>query len=119
MSCYGKNLNERKFRPNFKIKPLTEKFYARHDSIQIDKRNLKRYEHFANEIEKLNLYDSREHYYAPITENQTYGWLERFADKYSGMDEEILMHKIPQDEMMRILKQISVDMEREKLIKRL
>ncbi|KAM7361970.1 uncharacterized protein ACRADG_012833 [Cochliomyia hominivorax] len=115
----GRNLNERTFRPDYRVKPLTDKFYARHDCVQIENQNLKNYQYFANEIEKFQNYDRRDHNFAPITENQRYGWLERLAEKYSGLDAEILNHKRPQDEMMRVMKKIAVDLERDKFIKRM
>ncbi|KNC21422.1 hypothetical protein FF38_12566 [Lucilia cuprina] len=119
MACCTRKLPERKFCPNYKCKPLTEKFYARHDNFYIVGDNLKQYEYFANEIDKRLKYDARDRYLAPITENQTYGWLERLADKYTGLDYEILMHKIPHDEMMHIMKQVSFDINRANQIKRM
>lgn len=120
MACckntFGK---ETEFRPNYAFKALTEKFYARHDNIDLVSTRLERYAHFEAEIEKRLKYDARNRYYAPITENQTYGWLERLAENYTGLDREILMHYMPRDEVMHVEKQIAFDVNREKQMKKL
>ena len=120
MSCCRKRkLKERSFRPNYAFKALTEKFYARHDNVEILVDNLKNYTYFANQIEKRLRFDRRDYYHAPITENQTYGWLERLAEKYTGLDAEILVHKPPYDEMMHVIKQIAFDVNREHQLNKL
>uniref|UniRef100_A0A1B0A7V0 Uncharacterized protein n=1 Tax=Glossina pallidipes TaxID=7398 RepID=A0A1B0A7V0_GLOPL len=111
MSHCCKRTGVRKFAPNYKEKSITDKFYSRHDSFLSKTRvvNPERYLYFQKEIEKRQHWDIRKEAIAPITSNQTYGWFEMLADHYTGLDKEILVHKIPRDSLMDVMKKVAFD----------
>lgn len=117
--CKNAPGEDREFRPNYSFKALSEKFYARHDNIDSVSSRLTRFPYFDAEIEKRMNYDARKRYYAPITENQTYGWLEYLAERYTGLDGEILMHQLTSDDVMKMEKEIAIDVIREKQLMKL
>uniref|UniRef100_A0A1B0BNS7 Uncharacterized protein n=1 Tax=Glossina palpalis gambiensis TaxID=67801 RepID=A0A1B0BNS7_9MUSC len=111
MSCCRKRVGVRKFTPNYKAKSITDKFYSRHDSFRSKTRVVdpERFLYFQKEIEKRQNWDIRKEAIAPITSNQTYGWFEMLADRYTGLDKEILVHKHPRDPIMDIMKKVAFD----------
>lgn len=77
MSCCGPKpkAEEPKFNADFKKKPLTLKFWSKHDHAYSKFENLPQIVHYENELEKRYKYDARCHSKTPRYSNQIYGWL--------------------------------------------
>ena len=59
--------------PNYRDFFLTEKFYARHECLNMER--TPKVEAYMEQIQKNWDYDARCHYRMPRYQNQTYGWL--------------------------------------------
>lgn len=96
--------------PDFYPKPITEKFYARHDNFE-SALFLNKYKEkiaaYAEEIEKRQKFDRREHQSAPSTTNQSYGWLEFRAElDKTASNKDLFYFPIKVDPFMKLLGEI-------------
>ncbi|CAD6992586.1 unnamed protein product [Ceratitis capitata] len=75
------------YRPNYRYKALTEKFYARHEAFDFDSNllNSPKVDNYVDLITQYHNNTLRNRSLAPITENQKYGWLLHMA--YGPQDE--------------------------------
>nr|XP_036222153.1 uncharacterized protein LOC118681476 [Bactrocera oleae] len=98
MTCCGEVDTRKGFKPSYNVKALTEKFYARHDTLNEDPKIGLSYKHYCEEIEKRQNYTPRTFYLTPRTENQVYGWLHHLSFKYEPGYEQMLFHRARQSD---------------------
>uniref|UniRef100_W8CDF6 Uncharacterized protein n=1 Tax=Ceratitis capitata TaxID=7213 RepID=W8CDF6_CERCA len=90
------------YRPDFRGKALTEKFYARHDQLTLHGKYKEKYDLYASNIRIRQSTGVRDHRLTPLTENQIYGWLSHLAEDYStGYDPYIFRHHYHTHETIR------------------
>lgn len=112
MTCC-KPQDKSKFRPNFREKALTEKFYARHDHLKLDEKYAKVYEIYASNIASRQKTAFRENRLVPLTENQVYGWLSHLAFDYStGCDPHLYRHHFHTHESIKTQLRVITDLLR-------
>lgn len=98
MTCCGEVNTSKGFKPKYNVKALTEKFYARHETLHSDPNDARNYKHYCEEIAKRQNYTPRTIYLTPRTENQVYGWLQHLAFKYDPGYEQMLFHRARQSD---------------------
>uniref|UniRef100_A0A0A1X447 50S ribosomal protein L13 n=1 Tax=Zeugodacus cucurbitae TaxID=28588 RepID=A0A0A1X447_ZEUCU len=113
MSCCRAHSKKTSFRPNFREKALTEKFYSQHDRLQVDPKYAKKYEIYASNIDNRQHTAFRENRLVPLTENQVYGWLAHLCFDYStGCDPHLFMHHTHTNEDIKTQLRVITDMLR-------
>lgn len=79
-SCSKRGKDGFTFKPNFRTRPLTEKFYSKYDRMPEESTpEIKKYE---EEIDRVRNYDVRCNIKLPRYSNQTYGWLPGYKIRF-------------------------------------
>lgn len=108
------NRNDNYFRPNYRKKALTEKFYARHESFDCDPKlsSSPKVKHYMDWISKQSSSILKNRALAPITENQKYGWLIHLIETQDEMDSNLLYYGRKNDSQIKIMAVIEAETKR-------
>lgn len=103
---------ERVFRPDFNIKPLTRKFYAKHDmetGLGRFKDNIPTYEAIIHKRQIRVLPND----ICPITTNQHYGWLyDKVIDYPNALDKDLFIRRHHTDKDIALM--ITINLSKNK-----
>lgn len=114
--CNSKNINhnDNYFRPNYRMKALTEKFYARHESFECDSKlsSSPKVNHYMDWISKQRSNALKNRTLAPITENQKYGWLIHLVDAPDEIDSSLLYYGRKNDSQIQLMAIIEAETKR-------
>uniref|UniRef100_W8AFZ3 Uncharacterized protein n=1 Tax=Ceratitis capitata TaxID=7213 RepID=W8AFZ3_CERCA len=109
MTCCGEIVRSTGFKPDFNVKALSEKFYARHEKLLPDPNYAESYKRYSEEIDKRQNLTPHTMNLAPRTENQVYGWLQHLAFEYEPGYERMIFHRARRtDEDIKIQNQINL-----------
>lgn len=112
MSCCKPkpNIDHYKFRPNYRIEPITEKCWSRHEiNRSILNTNASHVLRYEEQIEKIRNYDARCHSKMPRYTNQTYGWLPGYKIRFLqrcdlNINQSSALQKVAKDLMQQHIK---------------